>query len=349
MVAGAKSNLIIRADANAEIGTGHLMRCFALAQSWKAAGGKVVFITNCKSSNLIERLKNENFEVVEIENSYPHLADWLATQAVLKNYPKAWCAVDGYHFDAKFHGLIRRNGNRVLVVDDTAHLDFYDADAILNQNINADELNYNCPPETQLLLGTQYVMLRQEFLARRDWQREIPEIARKILITMGGGDFHNQTLKAIRAVEQLKVENLQVKAIIGASNPHFAGLQKAVENSSVHIELIVGAENMSELMAWADICVSAAGSTCWETAFMHLPSVLIVTAENQTGIADGLDNRNFAVNLGWFEQVSETDLSKNSSEILLDKKRRREMSEAGREIVNGSGVARLVEFLSENP
>lgn len=341
--------LLLCADADAEIGSGHLMRCFALAQSWKAIGGKVVFISKCENAHLVGRLRKENFKVIKIENSYPHPANWETTESVLKNYPKAWCVVDGYHFDAKFHGLIRRDGNRVLVVDDMAHLDFYDADAILNQNINADELSYNCLPETQLLLGTQYAMLRQEFLAWRDWQREIPQIARKILITMGGGDFHNQTLKAIRAIEHLKIENLQVKAIIGASNPHFAELQKAVETSSVHIELIVGAENVAELMAWADVCVSAAGSTCWETAFMSLPSVLIVTAQNQTRIADGLDNRNFAVNLGWLSQVSEKDLPKILSEILFDKERRCEMSKMGHEIVDGHGAARLVELLSENP
>ena len=267
MVADNQQTLIFRADAGAKIGSGHLMRSFALAQSWKTAGGNVVFVTNCESANLIGRLKKEDFEVVEIENSYPNSSDIKTTKAVLENYPKGWCAIDGYHFDAEFQGAVRQNGSRVLIIDDTAHLDFYDADAILNQNINADEIKYNSPAETRFLLGTRYALLRREFLEWQNWRRETPETAGKILVTLGGGDFYNQTLKAIRAVERLKIENLKVKAVVGAANPHLAELQNTVKTSPVDIELTFSAGNMAELMAWADLCISAAGSTCWETAF----------------------------------------------------------------------------------
>ncbi len=339
------TNLLIRADAGAKIGSGHLMRCFALAQSWQATGGKVNFITKCESPALLEKLEDEKFGVIIIEKSYPHQSDWQTTEKVLSVFPKSWCVVDGYHFDANYHSLIRHNGNRLLVIDDTAHLEFYDADAILNQNINAAEFKYNCPSETHLLLGVGYALLREEFLQWRNWQREIPEIAQKILITMGGGDFYNQTLKAIRAVEHLGIENLQVRTVVGTSNPHSAELQSAVENSVIPVELIVGAKNMAELMTWADLAISAAGSTCWEMAFMRLPFILIVTAENQAGIADGLGKMGFAINLGWFEQASAASLVENLKAISFDKNRRCEISEMGLKIVDGRGSARVVDFL----
>ena len=34
-------NLVIRADANGSVGTGHLMRCLALGQVWRDHGGQV--------------------------------------------------------------------------------------------------------------------------------------------------------------------------------------------------------------------------------------------------------------------------------------------------------------------
>ncbi len=347
MVADTKKpNLIVRADANSRIGSGHLMRSMALAQSWRAhTGGTVIFVTNCETDALREKLKTKG-RIFEIENSYPHAADWTKTREVLENYRKSWCVVDGYNFDAGFHGKIRENGNRVLVIDDTAHLDFYDADAVLNQNINAADLQYNHAQNTALLLGTQYALLRDEFTAWKTWRRETFQVARKILITMGGSDFYNLTLKAIRAVEQLAIENLEVKAVVGASNPHYAELVKSARHSSVQINLIKNADNMSELMAWADVSVSAAGSTCWELAFMQLPSILIVSAENQIGLARGLGETGFAENLGWFEQVSETNLASSLNDVLLDEKRRRKMSETGRGIVDGRGAERVAEFLS---
>ena len=339
------SYLIIRADANARIGSGHLMRCLALAQAWKLKGGSVVFVTDCDSEALRGRLKNEGFTVIEIENPFPDELDLKTTLDVLRKHPQAWCIVDGYNFDSEFHGAIRRE-NSLLTIDDTAHLPFYDADAILNQNINAEELNYRTK-DARLFLGTRYALLRNEFLAWQKLNRQNPETARKILITMGGGDSHNQTLKALRAISRLKIRNLDIKAVIGASNPHFEALRNEAANSPAEIELIKSAENMAELMAWADACVSAAGSTCWELAFMKLPSVLLILADNQIGLAEGLGKAGFAENAGWFEGVSENDLAEKLEAILISSARRNQMSAMGRRIVDGRGAARIVESLQE--
>lgn len=338
-------HLIFRADAGKQIGSGHLMRSLALAQSWQELGGEVIFVTNCESIALIEKLKNAGFKIVKIENSYPHPSDLEITKKILSQHPNSWCIVDGYHFDSDYYDSIRKDGNRVLAVDDTVRLAFYDVDAILNQNINAEELDHKCPPETVALLGTKYTMLRQEFLKRQDRQHEIAEIAQKILITMGGSDFQNQTLKAIRAIEKLAIKNLQIRAVVGSSNPHLAELEKIIENSSAHIELIRNAENMAELMNWADLAISAAGSTCWELCFMGVPTVLIVTADNQIDLAEGLGETDFAENLGWFEKVSVEDVADTLSQILPDKQRRKKMSKTGQTIVDGKGTKRIIDIL----
>ncbi len=64
------NTLIFRVDSYSSIGTGHLMRCFALAQHWKKKGGNVVFITYCESDFLINKLKRERFNINLLSSPY---------------------------------------------------------------------------------------------------------------------------------------------------------------------------------------------------------------------------------------------------------------------------------------
>ena len=213
--------LIIRADAGTTIGTGHLMRCLALAQVWQELGGEVVFITACESETLRRRLTEDGFTWFTLEKSYPDPSDWETTVQELRLNPGAWVVLDGYHLGPDYQLQIKQRGNRLLVIDDMAHLERYYADIILNQNLNAKELKYNCEPGTKLLLGTRYVFLRREFWPWRGWRRQIPEVAKNILVTMGGSDLDNVTLKVINALEKVAVNSMQTVVVVGGSNPHY--------------------------------------------------------------------------------------------------------------------------------
>ena len=338
-------NLLIRADANVKIGAGHVMRCLALAQAWKAHGGQAIFITACESDTLRRRLLDEGFQVVMLERSHPNPADWERTSQVLAKHPGAWVVLDGYHFDSAYQRRIKEVGHPLLVIDDMAHLDHYYADIVLNQNINAEELRYSCEPHTRLLLGTRYALLRSEFQPWRGWQRESPEIARKVLVTLGGGDPANVTLKVVRALGQMDVDALEAVVVAGASNSHFQELESAARSSKFIVRLVRNITNMPELMAWADVAVSAGGSTCWEFAFMGLPAVVLELAANQQGIAAGLDEAGVALDLGWHTKVSIVQIAKRLSGLLENCSLRLQMSQQGRVLVDGVGSDRVVESL----
>jgi len=336
-------SLVIRADASTQIGAGHLMRCLALAQGWKARGGQATFITVCEGEGMLRRLSDEGFRVVTLDRSYPEPADWETTSHVLAAHAGAWVVLDGYHFDLGYRRQVKEAGHPLLVIDDMAHLGHYYADIVLNQNINAEQLHYSFEPYTCELLGTRYVLLRSEFLAWRGWQREIPNVARKVLVTLGGGDPDNQTLKVIRALQQVDVDGLEAVVVVGASNPHFRELQSEIHNSGFVIRLVRNAINMPELMAWADVAVSAGGSTCWELAFMGLPTVVLVLAENQQGIGTGLGKAGVVLNLGWYAEASIAQIANTLVDLLEDRGLCRRMGQRGKGLVDGLGTERVVE------
>jgi UDP-2,4-diacetamido-2,4,6-trideoxy-beta-L-altropyranose hydrolase len=337
-----KNLLLIRTDGNARIGTGHVMRCLSLAQGWLQAGGKVLFALADSSSALETRLIAEGTEVVQLVTDLGTDDDAAQTVDLARQRGATLVVADGYHFGAGYQRRIKDGGLQLMVIDDYSHAEHYFADLVLNQNLHANADSYsNREPYTRLLLGVQYALLRRQFLKYRNWQRPIPVVARKVLVTLGGSDPDNVTSEVIKALANLDVET---KVAVGGSNPHVEGLRAEIEQLN-SAEMFVDTANMPELMAWADLAIAAGGTTSWDLAFMGLPSVTVVLAENQVGIAQGLSEAGAAVNLGWHERISSESMIEKIEQLLTAPEMRRQMSRRGQELVDGDGVTRVISSL----
>jgi UDP-2,4-diacetamido-2,4,6-trideoxy-beta-L-altropyranose hydrolase len=337
--------LIIRADANTQMGTGHVMRCIALAQTWQDRGGNVTILSHCKNEVIRRRILDEGFEFIPIEKPHPAPSDLeqVLKQVEIRNSKlETWFVLDGYHFTPDYQEAIRKKGYRLLVIDDMAHLDHYDTDILLNQNIHASSLVYVCNNDTLKLLGCEYVLLRREFLKYKDWKREIPDKANNILVTMGGSDPDNVTVKVIEALKLLNKPDITVRIIIGPANPHQEMLRKTINSADFKAELLINPSNIPELMSWAELAISASGSTCWEMAFMGLPNIIIIIADNQSGIAKGLSNAGASINWGWHDNIKLKQCTQELREILEDKDKRICLSDQGRRLVDGKGRRRII-------
>jgi UDP-2,4-diacetamido-2,4,6-trideoxy-beta-L-altropyranose hydrolase len=335
-------NLIIRADVSVQIGTGHVMRCLAIAQAWKERG-EVIFVMAGQPSALETRLHSEGIKIAHLSVKAGSIEDAQQTADFAQQLAAQWVVVDGYHFGAGYQKAIKNLGVNLLFIDDYSHADRYYADLVLNQNISAHEDLYQSREiYTKLLLGTQYILLRREFWQWRDWQRIINPIAHKLLVTLGGSDPDNVTFKVIKALQQVNVDDLEVIVVVGGSNPYYEELQAEVAASKLSISLQQNVSNMPELMAWAELAIAAGGSTNWELAFMGLPSLIISLADNQTEIAAKLNSQKIVSHLGWHQQVTSDRISQAVKELLGDRARREEMSRKGQKLVDGHGAARVV-------
>jgi UDP-2,4-diacetamido-2,4,6-trideoxy-beta-L-altropyranose hydrolase len=340
--------LIFRADANPQIGIGHIMRCLALSQAWQAANGRSIFAIGGRIPTLEKRLKEEKAQIFRLKKGDGGEDDVQETINLAYKHNVSWVVVDGYQFAQDYQQNIKQAGLQLLFIDDYGHSGQYCADLILNQNINADEsLYYNRAFHSKLLLGTNYVLLRQEFLSWHCWQREIPPVARRLLVTLGGADPDNVTLKVIYALQQVEMEDLEAIVVIGGSNPHNKALRSAIEilkmdNSKCKIRLEFDVRKMPELMAWADMAITAGGSTNWELAFMGLPSLVLSLKENQRTVAEGLASIGIVVNLGRHEDVVLNMISTSTKLLANDPERRSRMSQCGRRLIDGLGVKRVL-------
>lgn len=339
------SILVVRADASVAIGTGHVMRGLALSQAWQSAGGKVVFAMAQSTPAIEQRLRSESFELVKLDvTPGAHDAQQLAE---VSRAQAADCVVlDGYQFDGDYQHRIKDAGFRLLSVDDNGHADHYFADVVLNHNPHAcSDLFHSREPYTRLLLGPRYALLRREFERWQNWTRPHDREAHKVLVTMGGSDPDNVTATVIRVLSQVKVKSLDVTVVVGGSNPHLPSLKSVAAEFSGTIRLQQGTTNMSDLLAWADVAVSGAGTTCWEMCLLGLPMILIDLAENQRQVAIELDRCGAAVHLGGTQDVLPEKIAARVQQLLQSSEQRAEMSRQSRRLVDGKGAPRVVSAL----
>jgi len=166
-----------------------------------------------------------------------------------------------------------------------------------------------------------------------------------VLVTMGGGDPDNVTLKVMQALQGINIPDLEVKVVVGPSNAHIQELQSAIQNLKSKINIIHDPPNMPELMAWADVAVTAGGSTCWELAFMGLPALILILADNQTPIAVELERQGMALNLEWHNVLESGDIACQLRSVIMSSEKRETMSKCGRQLVDGSGTMRVIRQL----
>ena len=338
-------NLLFRADANVAIGTGHVMRCIALAQALQDGGGRAVFAMAEPTQGIRQKLAAESCEVNSVSSVAGSESDSRQTIALAKDQRADWIVVDGYQFNAEYQRSLKNAGFKVLFLDDYGHAAPYSADLVLNQNAQANEDIYRARESyTRLLLGCKYCLLRREFTPWRGWKREVAPVGRKLLVSMGGSDPDNLTGVVIDALHD--VPDIDATVVVGNSNPHLEELERTASQVGGWLRLRNSVNNMPELMAWADVAVSGAGSTTWEMCLLQLPMALIDIADNQTPIANALVASGAAIHLGDFRNVRAKEIAKRVTSLLASETERVTLSAQSGKLVDGWGTGRVLSELT---
>jgi UDP-2,4-diacetamido-2,4,6-trideoxy-beta-L-altropyranose hydrolase len=328
--------LTVRADAGADIGSGHVMRCLALAQAWRARGGEAVFVATAPPA-LEQRLRDEGMQVVQAAGRHPDPSDWESFEAALDE-TDGWVVLDGYHFDDAYERRVVGLGRPVCTIDDRAERTFA-ADVILNQNIGAETFRYRRAPSSRVLAGTRHVLLRSEFLAL-DPREAQPARARRVLVTLGGGASMSA---AATVVEALDGEDVELDLAIGPGAAGARGLLERLARDRANVSLHHAAD-MPALMSGADLAVAAGGTTTWELAYLRVPTVLAPVAANQR------ENARRLASLGAAAEVDGSDASAHHRAIvplLADRGARERLAETAHALVDGRGAERVLDVLDE--
>lgn len=342
--------LVIRADASGSLGTGHVMRMIALAQAYKRRGGRVIFASVQCPEQVIDRvcelgIEHQILDAGRLGDEY----DSAMALKLCKELSADWMVLDGYHFDVAYQKRVSGEGVKVLVVDDYGHCSAWHCDAVLNQNFGAEHWKRGSvsSPAIQWMLGSSFVLIREEFSESLRRAKEKPFPAHRVLVTLGGADSDNVTLKILEALEIAALESLHVRVLVGAANAHHEKLLKFSHGSHHQVEILCNVRDMPSIYEWTDAVISAGGSTCWEWLAYGLRGAVVTIADNQNPVVAELKKWNLALVLGeagrgdvkgWAEQLGRWLQGKNCGVGFNER----------REVIDGHGAERVAASLVDD-
>lgn len=364
--------VVIRADANSKIGMGHVMRCLSVADALVKRGEEVLFVTADDTPVPLLTKKGVPYRVLhtdyaDMEAELPELWNALSELPQGPGVPEAALLqrntsilVDSYYVTEKYLAALKKRITTIYMDDIYAFS--YPVDMLINYNIYGEEMGYEKDAafaDTKLLLGTEYVPLREEFSAGAGYAQSRKELSAEtenvtsaedggILITTGGSDSFN--LAGQLLMEAMKYDALKEKeyhVVSGSLNPHIGELQAlAQKHENIHIHCNV--TNMAELMAESEVALSAGGSTLYEFCAMGVPVIAFSFAENQERLVQTFVKRGIA-QYGGNYRTDGNKMIQNTiaglETLLEDENLRAEYREKARTLVDGKGAGRIAEAI----
>jgi len=337
------STTLFRTDATPATGTGHAMRCLALAQALAVHGTSGRFLMTGVPALLARRISSEGFAIERHDRVLGSDADAEATISVARRTGARWIVLDGYCFSETYLEVLQGSGVPILVIDDLGKLSRYACAIVVNQNLHADAALYpDVGRSTRLLLGTSYMMLRREFWRYRDARRAARTGNPRLLVSMGGSDPGDHASHVIDSLECLVRRDLEAVVLVGAANPRLERLRRRALESKAAITVLHNVEDMPALMRDVDLAVAAAGTTVWELAYMGVPMLLGSTVEAERVLARRLAREKGCVYVGDFSDCTPAHLAREIEALIDDSALRHDLVAAAGTLVDGKGGERIV-------
>ena len=330
--------ILIRADANETIGTGHVMRCLSIAKAFAEKGEEVLFVTaDHRADGLIYGFRTECLDTLwtDMDAEIDEMIN-----VVRKNNPDL-LLVDSYYVTEKYFNAL--SGLTKTVYIDDLNKSQWNVDCLINYNVFGTVFDYSWYERAgkKLLLGPCYAPLRIEFsgIKKHFTKNEITDV----FVSAGGADPEGITERIIESICP-NWPDVQFHFVVGQLNPR---IQSIKQKKSGNIMLHINEQHMAELMQKCDIAISAAGSTLYELCACGIPTITYTLADNQLMAAEVFQNLGVMLNAGdcrgddHFMDKLTTCFKCIANELKI----REDMSSNMQNLVDGLGARRIVNEL----
>jgi len=318
---------------------GHLVRSLALAQMLKPYFD-IQFLLNEYNSEIANIIISEGLECFYIDDQYTEDRFISNTDIVI---------LDGYGFKSDYQKGIKQNGKKLVCIDDIHAFHFY-ADIIINVSDSVSKDDYSAEPYTRYLLGGQYALLRNIFLASGRKPGRTIGFINEVFISMGGADTNNISLKVLSVLLQISsIEKIHV--VIGAVNTHAQCLENYINTNpsskTVTLHKNVDARKLNSLITNCQLAICPGSGISLEVASIGLGIVSGYTANNQLGILNGLVKRGCVIDIGDFNKLSPDEIKYSIEEYISNLDVVNEMVKNQKRLIDGLSSERFISIFRE--
>ncbi len=333
--------MYIRADANREIGTGHIMRCLSIADAARNLGEDTVFIVADSSAEGLLKERNYPYIVLNSKwNDFNFELDLMFDIIHKKKIQKL--LIDSYYVTERYLEELRKYVY-TMYIDDLNKL-HYPVDCLVCYAPYYEDFQYTDHyKNTKLLLGTKYAPLRQEFINCN--AKRIPEKIDNLLITSGGSDNFGFIDKMLESLEKCNYQH--ITAVCGVYYDGFERLIKKYKSfPSVRIKKNIN--NIKQYMEESDVVISAGGTTLYELAAVGVPTISYILADNQIDSANWWDKQGIISCAG---NLRKDNVAENAIRLLetdyRTSEQRQMRSDRMKKLIDGKGAERIIQTLFE--
>lgn len=300
----SKRKVFLKADASSEIGYGHFIRSLALADMLKDEFDCTFFTANPNEFQRKEVEKVCKLYPMNFLDAIPAFLNLLTGEEIV--------VLDNYYYTENYQKEIKQKGCRLVCIDDIHDKHFY-ADMVINHAPCINPAAYSCEPYTQLLLGTDYLLLRRSFFESIN----IPSkrTPGEVFICFGGSDEYNITLQSCKVIRQ--IDNRPITIVVGGGYAFLEELTQYSDAKNIRIFSNIDALTMITLMKQAELAIIPASCTFFETCCARIPIITGYTVDNQQLVAACCQELGLGYNCGNLLEDFDEKLKNAIDEVRL--------------------------------
>lgn len=332
------------ADCGAEAGGGHVMRCLSLAEALAASGARCAMLSTPAVTRVLEVFADQRLERGPTPDAaLPELVDACVTFG--RDWPADVMVIDHYGLDPGQELTLSRAVRAVVAMDDLADRRRH-CQLLVDPTLGREAIAYAglTEPGTRVLTGPSHALLAPAYAAMRGSVlkgRRPEDPPKRVLVSLGLMDLKGITGTVVDLIMPL-LTGMDVDVVVGASAPSLPWLQ-ALEAREPGVHLHVDSRGMARLISLADIGIGAGGSSTWERAALGLPSISLVLADNQHGLALKLEQRSASLAIDARGDGLAENLPQTLGRLLADGALRRRLSDVSAGLCDGRGAHRVAQ------